>query len=115
MKYLRLFLLLFLPALSACSPAACDCDNAAPVATGSAEPVSHPLKGVIMGLLPDRSALLVKHEAIPGVMRAMTMLFKVEPTVLTRVKEGDTIQGRMSRRADGWWLTEVTTITATQQ
>jgi Cu/Ag efflux protein CusF len=73
---------------------------------------SHPLKGVVMGILADKTALLVKHEEVPGVMRAMTMMFKVEPAVLTQVKRGDTIQARMSRRDDGWWLTGVEVIAA---
>ncbi|HEY8994145.1 MAG TPA: copper-binding protein [Lacunisphaera sp.] len=76
-------------------------------ATESAAPVTHPLKGVIMGILPEKSSLLVKHEEVPGVMRAMTMMFMVEPAVLEKVKRGDAITARMSRRDDGWWLTDV--------
>lgn len=81
-------------ALAATSPAA-------------ATQAGHPLKGVIMGLMPDKSSLLVKHEEVPGVMRAMTMMFKVDPVVLAKAKRGDAITGLMSRRPDGWWLTEV--------
>lgn len=73
-------------------------------------PVSHPLKGVVMGLMPEKTALLVKHEEVPGVMRAMTMMFKVEPAVLDKVKRGDVITARMSRRSDGWWLTDVEVV-----
>jgi len=36
-------------------------------------PRRHPIKGVIVDVRTDRQALPVKHEAIPGVMRAMTM------------------------------------------
>lgn len=107
MKIIRLFPFLLLPIVASCSPAACECGSPAPLAAEAAAPASHPVKGVIMGLLPDKTALLVKHEAVPGVMRAMTMMFKVEPEVLARVKEGDAIAARMSRREDGWWLTEV--------
>lgn len=32
---------------------------------------------------------------------------RVEPTVLEKVKPGDAISARMSRRTDDWWLTEV--------
>lgn len=78
--------------------------------TDPAEPKSHPLKGVVMGVMVDKTALLVKHEAVPGVMRAMTMMFKVEPAVLEQVKRGDAIQALISRRADGWWLTEVEVV-----
>lgn len=68
---------------------------------------AHPVKGVIVGIMADKTALLVKHEEVPGVMRAMTMMFKVEPAVLDKVKREDHIQGKMQRRADGWWLLEV--------
>jgi Cu/Ag efflux protein CusF len=74
------------------------------------QPKAHPVKGVIMGIMADKGALLVKHEEVPGVMRAMTMMFKVEPAVLEKVKRGDAIHGLMSRRADGWWLHEVEVV-----
>lgn len=68
---------------------------------------SHPLKGVVVEVRKDRQALLVKHEEIPGVMRAMTMLLKVEPKVVDEVRAGDAITARLSRREDGWWIHEV--------
>jgi Cu/Ag efflux protein CusF len=73
-------------------------------------PQTHPLKGVVMGIMAEKTALLVKHEEIPGVMRAMTMMFKVEPAVLQQVKRGDAIKALMSRRDDGWWLTAVEVV-----
>jgi Cu/Ag efflux protein CusF len=89
--------------------AGCCCATAA--AEKPAVP-SHPLKGVVKGLMPEKTALLVKHEEVPGVMRAMTMMFKVEPAVLEKVKAGDAIQALMSKRDDGWWLHEVTVLAA---
>lgn len=101
---------------------ACDCEccagkdtcccvtEAATTPAPAEQPKTHPLKGVVMGLMADKTALLVKHEEIPGVMRAMTMMFKVEPAVLSKVQRGDAITARMSRRDDGWWLTEVTVV-----
>lgn len=90
-----------------------DTPSPAPVATEvPAEPKSHPVKGVVMDLMPEKTALLVKHEAVPGVMRAMTMMFKVDPAVLAKVKRGDAISALMSRRADGWWLHEVEVLAA---
>jgi Cu/Ag efflux protein CusF len=98
--------------------AACECGKAKPLAassaaTESAEPKSHPVKGVVKGLMPEKTALLVKHEEVPGVMRAMTMMFKVEPAVLEKVKAGGEIKALMTRRADGWWLTEVEVVAST--
>ncbi|ATC64501.1 hypothetical protein CMV30_11360 [Nibricoccus aquaticus] len=70
-----------------------------------------PLKGVVTELLPDQSALMVKHEAIPGVMKAMTMMFTVDPAVITTVKKGDAITALMSRTADGdWHLNDVKVV-----
>lgn len=66
----------------------------------------HPVRGRIVSLLPERSALLVDHEEIPGVMAAMTMAFQVDPRVLEAVAPGQTITGRLERRDDDrkWWL-----------
>lgn len=76
-------------------------------AAAAPKPVTHPLKGVVMGVMTDKTALLVKHEPVPGVMRAMTMMFKVEPAVLEKVKRGDALHAQMGKRDDGWWLTEI--------
>jgi Cu/Ag efflux protein CusF len=102
---MKTFLSLFLVLTACLTTAWCAAD--------SDTPTTHPLKGVVMGILPEKTALLVKHEEVPGVMRAMTMMFKVEPAVLEKVKRGDAITARMSRRDDGWWLTEVEVVPAT--
>jgi Cu/Ag efflux protein CusF len=70
----------------------------------------HPLRGVVNGIMEDRSSLLVKHEEIPGVMRAMTMLFQVDAATLKAVKQGDAITGLMSRRDNRWILEEVKVV-----
>jgi Cu/Ag efflux protein CusF len=73
-----------------------------------AEPMKrHPLRGVITAVDTERSALMVKHEAIPGVMRAMTMMFKVDEATLKSVQKGQAITAMMSRQGDEWWLHEV--------
>ncbi len=68
---------------------------------------SHPLKGVVVEILRDKPALLVRHEPIPGVMGAMTMAFNVESSALIRVKAGDAIRARLVQRGEAWWLTDV--------
>ena len=73
----------------------------------AAEVKRYPLKGVITSVLPERSALMVKHEEIPGVMRAMTMMFKVDSAALKAAKKGDAITGMMSRQGDDWILENV--------
>lgn len=64
----------------------------------------HPLKGVVVDVMTDKSALLVKHEEIPGVMRAMTMMFLVDAETLGRVKKGDAITGQMGRDENKKWI-----------
>lgn len=70
-------------------------------------PARHPLKGVVLDIRADRGALVVKHEEIPGVMRAMTMLFKVDAPTLAAAKKDQAITGLLVRKPDGWWLEEV--------
>lgn len=70
-------------------------------------PAGHPLRGIVVQVLPEKSALLVQHEEIPGVMKAMTMLLKVENGVSATVAPGQPITGTLLRRADGWWLLDV--------
>ncbi|MFM7749404.1 MAG: copper-binding protein [Opitutaceae bacterium] len=85
---------------------ACCCNEPAKAETAAAVK-RYPLKGVITSVLPDRSALMVKHEEIPGFMRAMTMMFKVDAATLKSAKKGDAITGMMSRQGDDWVLEEV--------
>jgi len=67
----------------------------------------HPLRGVITAVYIERSSLMVKHEEIPGVMRAMTMLFKVDDATLKSAQKGQAITAMMSRQGDEWWLHDV--------
>ena len=85
---------------------ACCCNEPAK-AESAAEVKRYPLKGVITSVLPDRSALMVKHEEIPGFMRAMTMMFKVDAATLKSAKKGGAVTGMMSRRGDDWILEDV--------
>lgn len=69
-----------------------------------AAPKFYPLTGIVVDVLADKQALLVKHDEIPGVMRAMTMMFRVEAGVLTQVKKGDAIRAQMGRNDEGKWI-----------
>ena len=74
------------------------------------EPQRHPLKGVIVGVYAEKKALLVKHEAIPGVMRAMTMLLQTDDATLRTAKEGQAISALLVRKDNGWWIESVKTV-----
>jgi Cu/Ag efflux protein CusF len=67
----------------------------------------HPLKGVIVDIMPERNALLVKHEEIPGVMRAMTMLLTVNDAGLKAAVKDAPVTGLLVRRGTVWWLDDV--------
>ena len=88
-------------------PAAEKAPAPAAPAEAPAAPKRHPLRGVITSVLADKSAFMVKHEEIPGVMRAMTMMFQVDATALKTFKVGDPITGLMSRQSTGWLLEDV--------
>lgn len=81
-------------------------------AAAPAAPKRHPLRGVITSVVADKSAFMVKHEEIPGVMRAMTMMFKVDATAFKAFKVGDALTGLMSRQGNTWVLEDVKPATA---
>ena len=81
----------------------------------SAAVMRHPLRGVITSVMAEQSAFMVKHEEIPGVMRAMTMLFKVDAAALKAFKAGDAITGLMSRQGRDWVLENVKPATAAKK
>ncbi len=70
-------------------------------------PAGHPLRGVVVAILAEKSALLVKHEEIPGVMSAMTMLLKVDAATLAAAKKDQAITATLVRQEDGWWLRDM--------
>jgi Cu/Ag efflux protein CusF len=79
-------------------------DHAAPAAAEKSAPQFHPLKGVVMDIVAEKTALVVKHEDVPGVMRAMTMMFRVDAETLARVKKGDAITAQMGRDENNHWI-----------
>lgn len=101
----NLFLATLLLATPALSPAAADAPKAPAAEKAAAK--RHPLRGVITRVDAEKSTLMVKHEEIPGVMRAMTMMFKVDPQVATAAKVGQTITAQMSRVNNEWRLDDV--------
>ena len=79
-------------------------DHSAHGQSGQAAPKLHPLTGVVVEVMAEKQALLVKHDEIPGVMRAMTMMFRVEADVLAKVKKGDAIRAQMGRNEENKWI-----------
>lgn len=84
---------------------------AVPAATAAKDgPKRHDLRGVVTNIYADRSALLVRHEEIPGFMKPMTMLFKVDAATLQAARKGQTITARMSRQGSDWVLEDVKVV-----
>ena len=87
--------------------------SASPAAANPSAPAAAPeikryaLRGVVVAVDADKSALRVKHEEIPGFMRAMTMQFKVDAPTLAAAKIGATLTGQMSRQGKDWVLEDV--------
>jgi Cu/Ag efflux protein CusF len=120
------FVVLFLSALAlfataqaaektGCQCTDCKCDKctcgtekpASPAAAETAKPAGNPLVGVIVDIMADKQSLLVKHEEIPGVMRAMTMLLRVDEAGLKAAVKGAPVTGTLIRREKIWWLDDV--------
>lgn len=82
-----------------------------PAADQTPAPKLYPLTGKVVDIMAERQSLLVKHDEIPGVMRAMTMLLRVDPPVLTQVKKGDAIKALLGRDAENkWFLRDVQVV-----
>lgn len=64
----------------------------------------YPLRGVITAILADQSSLMIKHEDIPGLMRGMTMVFKVDEATARSAKVGQSITGMVAREGNTWWV-----------
>ena len=75
--------------------------------TGAGPAASYSLKGRVVNVLTEESSLLIKHEAIPGFMAAMTMSFRVEPKILKIAKKGQTVTATLRVKNDDYWLEEV--------
>ncbi len=91
---------------------ACCCHAPEPTAAAKADDgiTRHELQGVVTRVIAGQSALMVKHEAIPGVMGAMTMMFKVDAATLRAVEKGQSITGQMSRQGDHFVLEDVKVV-----
>jgi len=72
------------------------------------EPEEGPLvKGMVTRILEDRRLVMVKHEEIPGVMRAMTMAFAVPEAVWDKLEPGVYLTGILGGGRGEWRLSDV--------
>lgn len=58
-------------------------------------------RGIVRAVVPQLGAVFLTHEALPGLMDAMTMGFQVEsPTMLEGLTSGDVVRFTVRRDAD---------------
>jgi len=76
---------------------------------GGQEAEEGPLvKGMVTRILEDRRLVMVRHEEIPGVMRAMTMAFSVPEEVWDKLEPGVYLTGVLGGGRGDWRLSDVT-------
>lgn len=75
---------------------------------GSAKDKLYDVKGKVVSVDTEKKKITLDHEAIPGLMKAMTMPFDVEnPKLLDGLKAGDPVQGKVRREDSKYILTEL--------
>ncbi|MCC6414451.1 MAG: copper-binding protein, partial [Opitutaceae bacterium] len=67
----------------------------------------HPLRGVVTRILEDRKLVLVKHEEIPGFMRAMTMAFSVPEADWPKLESGVYLTATLHGGRGDWRLRDI--------
>jgi protein SCO1 len=80
--------------------------------TNSDEKTEHyDTRGVVRGFSPDRSAIEIQHENIPGFMPSMTMPFVArDGKEIADLKTGDSISFRMTVTQKDFWIDNVKKI-----
>lgn len=69
-------------------------------------------RGEVRAIHVERDTVVLRHEAIPGLMRAMTMPFRVrDRRVLSALRVGQGVTFRLERRAEGGFvITEIRAV-----
>ena len=109
-NFFRCSLLWLLPAtvlfLPACRKPAATRPTSPPADTKS-EAKRFPLIGVVIEVRTATSELLVRHDAIAGLMPGMTMAFKVDATTLKAVTKNEAITATLVVQGDDFHLENV--------
>jgi len=100
-QHYRLLLVLTAIALGGCQPGTSQPN----------QPETHRLTGVVTSIDKEHKLLVVKHDAIPGKMEAMTMPFSpADPGILDTLHKGDKISADMSIEGNGAVLNNIEVI-----
>lgn len=86
-----------------CSP------GGAPPSAQSAGPVTNfVVHGEVRGISTDHRQVVIRHEAVPGYMDAMTMPFRVaEPGAPAALQVGDSVEFRLRVGAEDGWVDQI--------
>jgi protein SCO1/2 len=102
MKCQVLFSALLL-AIAGCKPA-----SPQPPAQASVAPKTYAVRGVVQMISPDQRRATIKHEDIPGYMRAMTMEFTARDTnTLSGISAGDEISFTLAITETDDWIENI--------
>jgi protein SCO1/2 len=93
-------------ALAGCKPDAPTLESHSGAAPGA--PRTYEVKGTILSLKPEQSAVVIEHEEIPGYMSAMTMPFFVHDTnELAGLIPGEEVRFKMIITQDDAWIEDI--------
>ena len=65
------------------------------------------LQGQVLAVQPAHKSVEIKHEAVKGLMPAMTMLFKVDAATLKAAIKDQTITATLVQEGGDFWLRDV--------
>lgn len=72
------------------------------------EEKEYDIKGTVVDVAPDKKAVTLDHEEIPGFMKAMKMKYPVsDPKVLDGIATGDKVSGRLKARGTDYTITKL--------
>jgi protein SCO1 len=103
-----------LAALLPLAPVACTKRDAPPPAAAAAPSTAarrYPFRGVVRKVDAAKREVTVEHEAVPGLMDAMTMSFPVhdDPQVFEILHPGDRLEARLVVDGGNFWLEQILT------
>lgn len=83
------------------------------VAQGAAADGPYPVRGVVMEIKSQGQVLVIRHEAIPGLMGAMTMPFELADARLAKgIKVGDEVRFTIVHKGGFWPITSLKKVKA---
>lgn len=95
--------------LGACTRVPAPAASGAPSAGASAAAdKSYPGQGVIKGFQDSGKLIVLKHQAIPGLMEGMTMAFELkDPSLAQGFAVGDSVDFTLTVHGDDWVVTQL--------